>query len=60
MFDPLAARAQLVSLFGECLSVGLELVFETAKLFIAICDERLKLLLLRMEERQQRIAIQQV
>jgi hypothetical protein len=34
--------------------------FPAAKLFIAICDERLKLLLLRMEESQQRIAIQQI
>ena len=58
VFDPLAARAQLIGLFGECLSVGLEFGFEAAKFFIAICNERLKLLLLRMEESQQRIAIQ--
>ena len=60
VFDPLAARAQLIGLFGECLSMGLEFGFEAAKFFIAICDERLKLLLLRMEESQQRIAIQQI
>ena len=27
MFDPLAARAQLISLFGECLSMGIEFGF---------------------------------
>jgi hypothetical protein len=60
MFDPLAAGAQLISLFGECLSMGIEFGFEPVNFRIAICDEGIDLLLLRNEKGQQSITIKAV
>ena len=60
MFDPLAAGTQLISLFGECLSMRIEFGFEPANFRIPICDEGIELLLLRNEKGQQSITIKAV
>ena len=60
MFDPLAAGAQLISLIGERLSMGIELGFQPANLRISICDEGIELLLLCHEEGKQVFAIEVV
>src|SRR5258708_351792 len=60
MFDSLAAGAQLISLFGKCLSMGIEFGFKPPNLRIAICDERIELLLLCNEKGQQGVTIEAV
>src|SRR5882762_5590047 len=60
VLNPFAASAQLICLFRECLAMRIELSFKAPQLFITLRDHGIELLLLRLVERQQCIAIEAV